>query len=75
MFGVIGGNSAESGAWPWHVGLYRMTTFGRAYTCGATIINSNYVVTAAHCTFEQVNRTHARRYVNYKFILQPSQTL
>jgi len=42
---VIGGTTAKAGAWPWQIAMYFMGGFG----CGGSLVNSNWVVTAAHC--------------------------
>lgn len=46
---IIGGESSEEGEWPWAVQLLRY----RNLVCGATLIASNWVVSAAHCFLEQ----------------------
>ena len=46
---IIGGDSSEEGEWPWAVQLLRY----RSLVCGATLIASNWVVSAAHCFLEQ----------------------
>ncbi|XP_028402730.1 chymotrypsin-like protease CTRL-1 isoform X2 [Dendronephthya gigantea] len=52
---VIGGVNAKPGAWPWQAAL---TRDGR-FICGGSLINKNWVVTAAH----RINtRISARRY-------------
>uniref|UniRef100_A0A8C3BXC5 Neurotrypsin n=1 Tax=Cairina moschata TaxID=8855 RepID=A0A8C3BXC5_CAIMO len=47
---IIGGNKALRGGWPWQVSL-RLKGFHRdtRLLCGATLISSCWVVTAAHC--------------------------
>lgn len=42
---IIGGVEASLGRWPWQVSLY----YSNRHTCGGSIINSQWVVTAAHC--------------------------
>ncbi|NWR76853.1 CTRL protease, partial [Centropus unirufus] len=45
---IINGQSAVPGAWPWQVSLQ---TRSRSHFCGGSLINENWVVTAAHCEF------------------------
>lgn len=42
---IIGGVEATLGRWPWQVSLY----YSNRHTCGGSIINRLWVVTAAHC--------------------------
>ena len=42
---IVGGQPARKGDWGWQVVLKR---WGRAI-CGASLINSQWIVTAAHC--------------------------
>ncbi|XP_066927235.1 chymotrypsin B-like [Clytia hemisphaerica] len=45
MSRIIGGQDAKAHSWPWQIGLHRNGRF----ICGGSIINSRWVVTAAHC--------------------------
>eukprot|EP00112_Aurelia_sp_Birch-Aquarium-sp1_P017384 Seg402.2 transcript_id=Seg402.2/GoldUCD/mRNA.D3Y31 product=Ovochymase-1 protein_id=Seg402.2/GoldUCD/D3Y31 len=49
---VIGGYDARPGAWPWQVALY----YNGGFHCGGSLVNANWLVTAAHC----VERTNPR---------------
>lgn len=56
---VIGGDPADEGAWPWQVALYSLNARGEySSICGGSIIDKNWVLTAAHC----VRSTNAKSY-------------
>ncbi|KAM6447209.1 enteropeptidase isoform 7-T7 [Liasis olivaceus] len=44
---IVGGSDAQEGAWPWMVLLY----FNSVPTCGASLINHEWLVSAAHCVY------------------------
>ncbi|CAI9598469.1 unnamed protein product, partial [Staurois parvus] len=50
---VVNGENAVSGSWPWQVSLQNSTGF---HYCGGSLINSLWVVTAAHCTVRSSHR-------------------
>ncbi|KFQ15332.1 Chymotrypsin-like protease CTRL-1, partial [Leptosomus discolor] len=45
---IINGQNAVPGSWPWQVSLQSRSG---SYFCGSSLINKNWVVTAAHCNF------------------------
>jgi secreted trypsin-like serine protease len=51
---IVGGEPAQSGAWPWQVVMYMRSNGGAmSMRCGASIIDSKWILTAAHCIGSQ----------------------
>ncbi|XP_075707188.1 chymotrypsin-like elastase family member 1 [Rhinoderma darwinii] len=46
---VVGGTDAVKNSWPWQVTLQYLSGSYWYHTCGASLIRSNWVLTAAHC--------------------------
>ena len=46
---IVGGFESEPNSWPWAVAIYERTSFGTQFICGGTLIDDQYIVTAAHC--------------------------
>ncbi len=44
---IVGGEDAARGAWPWYA---QLQLFG-SFSCGGTLVDNKYIVTAAHCVF------------------------
>ncbi|XP_068228256.1 serine proteinase stubble isoform X2 [Palaemon carinicauda] len=46
---IVGGHEASYGEWPWQVSLRQWRTVTFLHKCGATLLNENWAITAAHC--------------------------
>jgi len=46
---IVGGEPAADGEFPWQVSIRQIGNIGATHFCGGTIINENWVMTAAHC--------------------------
>ena len=44
---IVGGETAKRNEFPWQVAIVKRGT--RQPFCGASLINSHYILTAAHC--------------------------
>lgn len=49
---VVNGFSTKEGDWPWHAAIFHLSSDNFKYKCGGTLLNSNTILTAAHCVFE-----------------------
>ncbi|GIX75262.1 plasminogen [Caerostris darwini] len=46
---VVGGREAAPGSWPWQADLQLSFYHPNGHMCGGTLVNAEWVVTAAHC--------------------------
>ncbi|XP_072493826.1 serine protease 38-like [Notamacropus eugenii] len=58
---IMGGQSAPEGKWPWQVSLWYIGVF----ICGGSLIDSQWVLTAAHCFQKSTNPSMYTVFVGY----------
>jgi secreted trypsin-like serine protease len=55
---IIGGAPAAKNAWPWQIALFLRSSNGQFhFQCGGSIIDHNWILTAAHCVYDDNKRT------------------
>ncbi|XP_048053049.1 polyserase-2 [Megalobrama amblycephala] len=59
---IVGGVDAPAGAWPWQVSLHE----GGSHFCGGSLINNQWVLSAAHC-FPEPNAASLTVYLGRQF--------
>ncbi|CAO2632210.1 Tmprss15 [Lemmus lemmus] len=48
---IVGGSDAQAGSWPWLVALYYKDSYRDQLLCGASLVSSEWLVSAAHCVY------------------------
>ncbi|XP_075466235.1 plasma kallikrein [Ascaphus truei] len=47
---IVGGKNSSIGEWPWQVSLQlKLNVNTKRHTCGGSIVNNQWILTAAHC--------------------------
>jgi len=54
---IIGGHVPKITEFPWHASMYfEQSNKSKKYFCGATIIQENLLITAAHCVYDEITK-------------------
>ncbi|XP_033126775.1 transmembrane protease serine 3-like [Anneissia japonica] len=56
---IVGGEYAAEGAWPWQALLFHNGFF----TCGGSLYENQFIITAAHCVYNSLNPAGWRVYL------------
>jgi hypothetical protein len=54
---IIGGNAAQKGSWPWMAAIFYSKKKEHVW-CGGALINNEWILTAAHCFANSMNKDH-----------------
>ena len=46
---IVGGQDADEGEYPWQVSWRRVEGDGAYHSCGGSVLNEDFVLTAGHC--------------------------
>ncbi|XP_076356340.1 trypsin-1-like [Tachypleus tridentatus] len=61
----VGGNSTSISYWPWMAAIFRKFTFSRRFICGGTLVNTRYILSAAHC-FVRYDRKVPAKFISVR---------
>ncbi|GLV34384.1 Serine-peptidase 212 [Carabus blaptoides fortunei] len=54
---IVNGEPSSRGQWPWHGALYAGGLMALTYRCGASLVTTRHVITAAHCVTVRLHST------------------
>lgn len=62
---IVGGEEASPNSWPWQVSIQAKKPVGfyrRSHICGGTLINKEWVLSAAHCFISEEALNETKKY-------------